>query len=71
MTLLSAQQEIRRAVLKREERFSPAVDSATVVIKWGVWSDSTHSDKQNFYSIKSPATGVHYIRAYRWINKEL
>jgi hypothetical protein len=70
MTLLSAQQEIRGAVLQGSEKYPPVVDNATVVIKWGVWTDSTHSDEEGFYSIESPATGRHYIRAYKRINNE-
>jgi len=68
--LLYADQEVRGSVVKDGDRYPPPVDSATIVIKWGVWSDSTYSNKQGFYNIKSPATGVHNVQAYKWINNE-
>ena len=70
VSLLSAEQEIRGVVLQGEEKYGPMVDSAIVVIKWGVWSDSTYSDSKGSYSIKSPTIGIHYIRAYKWIKGE-
>ena len=69
LSQLWADQEIRGSVVQGEEHYRPPVDSAIVVIKWGVWSDSVYSD-QGLFKIKSPATGKHYIRAYKWIKNE-